>query len=87
MIQIVDLKGAAAVLNVGMTFLCALKKAAGIKSRKFDLNRLVEYWRANPDFKQRDVYSYPNRRGLATGQPCRGQGRRVEVVDTCGEPS
>ena len=42
--------------DVGDTYLSALKKAAGITTRKFDVERAVEWLRNNPDFQVRDVF-------------------------------
>jgi hypothetical protein len=52
----VNLKKAAEELGVSYSFCAALKKAAGIKSRLFELDRLSKWWRANPDFKKADAY-------------------------------
>ena len=46
-------------LNVGETFAAALKKAAGVTTRKFDITRVKALYKANPDFQISDVYPRP----------------------------
>lgn len=52
-------------LHIGETFASALKKAAGITARKFDINVVKRWWAAHPNFKITDVRprnSNPQRR-------------------------
>jgi len=45
-----------AYLNVKETFATALKKAAGLRVRKFDLDRVKRWWMDNPNFQVSQVY-------------------------------
>lgn len=58
--KIVNGKAAAAKLGVSYSFVMALKKAAKIKSRLFDLNCLTRWWKKHPDFKKADAYKKSN---------------------------
>ena len=58
----VNIKRAAVALGVSYSFTCAMKKAAGIHSRLFDLKRLQDWWAANQDFKKTDAYPSADRR-------------------------
>jgi hypothetical protein len=57
--KIVNLTQAAAALGIGTTLASAIKRAAGIKSQKFELRVFVNYWRKHPDIKISDVYPLP----------------------------
>lgn len=63
------------------SFACALKKAAGITARKFDIHQAVKWLRENPHFKMSDVY----KRKPKSESPCSSERRSVSVVGTSRE--
>ena len=42
--------------RVGDLFAAAMKKAAGVNTRLFDVGAVLRWYRANPNFKIADVY-------------------------------
>lgn len=52
----VNLTEAAKLLGVSYSYAAALKKAADIKARKFEVRLLDSWWKAHPNFKASDAY-------------------------------
>jgi hypothetical protein len=57
-------------VGVSESFACALKKASGVKGRKFDINLVIKWWRENPGFKMSDVYPRKKKENTASAHPC-----------------
>lgn len=54
------------ILGWSPSYLCAMRKASGIKQAYFDLRKLLDWHAAHPDFRESQVYP-PARRGTPTG--------------------
>jgi hypothetical protein len=51
--------------GVSATYVCAVKKKAGIRTRVFDINRALKFLEENPDFKVRDAYKMEEKKAAA----------------------
>lgn len=72
--------------GVSESFACALKKASGVKGRKFDINLVIEWWKDNPGFKMSDVYPRKRKEGNTTSaHQCRSERPRDLCADTAGD--
>lgn len=67
--------------GISESYASALKKAAGVTARKFDINFVIRWLRDNPNFKMSDVY----KRKPKSAHPCSSQSRSVLVADTSHE--
>jgi hypothetical protein len=54
---------------VGQTYASALKKAAGVTGRKFDVDAVVTWFRRNPNFNSTMVYPKRGRSGQPRRNP------------------
>lgn len=77
-------------LHIGDTFASALKKAAGITARKFDINIVEKWWQDHPEFRIEDAFPRKKKdrqRAVQIGAPVImsiGTDRIRGIIKACG---